>query len=195
MGCDQRRGAHTPLSGQPDLVAGFTPEAEAVLQASVTSGYQRFLSLVGGARHMTTARVDQLAQGRVWDGGSARQLGLIDQFGGLDDALAYAAKRARLKDGDWHPVFLGADEDRYAPLLRRIWRRRDDDNRGMTDMFAFFAARENQRAARVLADLRGLLSVRGVQARCLECPGPALPVSRSPSGIGPIELLAKLLLQ
>jgi protease-4 len=185
----------TPLSGQPDIIGGFTPEAEAVLQASVNSGYQRFLTLVAGARHMTPARVDQLAQGRVWDGGSARQLGLIDQFGGLDDALAYAAKQAKLKDGDWHPVYLGADEDRYAPLLRRIWRSRDDDTRA-TDMFAFFATRENQRAARVLADLQGLLKVQGVQARCMECPGPA-PAPASAGSVtakGPLALLAKLLL-
>ncbi len=184
----------TPLSGQPDLIGGFTPEAEAVLQASVSSGYQRFLALVGNARHMTTARVDQLAQGRVWDGGSARQLGLIDQFGGLDDALAYAAKRAKLKDGDWHAVYLGADEDRYAPLLRRIWRKREDDTRA-TDMFAFFAARESERTARVLADLQGLLSVRGVQARCLECPAPALPApAASLAAKGPLSLLVRTLL-
>jgi protease-4 len=185
----------TPLSGQPDIIAGFTPETEAVLQASVTSGYQRFLSLVSGSRHMTTARVDQLAQGRVWDGGSARQLGLIDQFGGLDDALAYAAKRAKLKDGDWHAVYLGADEDRYAPLLRRIWRPRDDDSARATDMFGFFATRENRRAARVLADLQRILKAQGVQARCMECPGPALaPVpAASLAGKGPLELLLRAL--
>jgi protease-4 len=185
----------TPLSGQPDILAGFTPEAEAVLQASVTSGYQRFLALVGGARHMTVQRVDELAQGRVWDGGSARQLGLIDQFGGLDDALAYAAKQAKLGDGDWHAEYLGANEDRYAPLFRRIWRQRDDDSARASDMLAFFAARENQRAARVLADVQGLLSVRGVQARCMECPGPVLPTGARSlgGGAGPLELLSRLL--
>ena len=43
------------------------------------------------------AQVDEIGQGRVWDGGTARQLGLVDQFGGLDDALEWAAKKAKLK--------------------------------------------------------------------------------------------------
>ena len=47
---------------------------------------------------MTRARVDELGQGRVWDGGSARQLGLVDQFGGLDAALARAAALAKIDD-------------------------------------------------------------------------------------------------
>ncbi|MEO6042159.1 MAG: signal peptide peptidase SppA [Croceibacterium sp.] len=184
----------TPLSGQPDLLAGFTPEAEAVLQASVTAGYQRFLSLVAASRHMTPQRADELAQGRVWDGGSARQLGLVDQFGGLDDAVAWAAGQAKLKDGGWHAEYLGANEDPYAPLIRRIFKR--DDHRVGGDMFSLFAARENQRVARVLADLNGLLSVRGMQARCLECPSPALrPVAPSLAGAGMLERIARTLFE
>ena len=77
----------TPLSGQPDLLGGLTPETETLLQSSIDFGYQRFLGLVSKARKMPVERVDQIAQGRVWDGGSARQLGLVDQFGGLQDAL------------------------------------------------------------------------------------------------------------
>jgi protease-4 len=172
----------TPLSGQPDLFAGFTPETEAVLQASVEAGYERFLALVGQSRKMTRDRVDELGQGRVWDGGSARQLGLVDQFGDLDAAIAYAADKAGLDEGDWHAEYLGADEDRYAPLFRRIFR--DDDSKAVGgDMFGLFARREHDATARVLADLQGLLEARGIQARCLECPAP-LPhaAARPPQG-------------
>ena len=177
----------TPLSGQPDLFAGFTPETEAILQATVESGYERFLTLVASSRKISRARADELGQGRVWDGGSARQLGLVDQFGGLDDALAYAAERAGLGKGKWHAEYLGADEDPYAPLLRRIMRDSDSEaarNVGGGDMFALFARRESDLTARVLADLKGLLEVRGTQARCLECPAPAvLPrLSDTPPG-------------
>jgi len=82
----------TPLSGQPDLFAGLTPEADAILQATVASGYERFLGLVAQSRGISRERADALGQGRVWDGGSARQLGLVDQFGGLDAALEWAAR-------------------------------------------------------------------------------------------------------
>ena len=185
----------TPLSGQPDLFAGLTPEAEAILQATVDSGYERFLALVAQSRKISRERADELGQGRVWDGGSARQLGLVDQFGGLDDALAYAAKQAKLGDGEWSAEFLGADADPYAPLLRRIMSTDDGEARG-GDMFALFARRERDRAAQVLSDLEGLLSVRGAQARCLECPvsRPAPPVARlASSGASPLEAIARLL--
>jgi protease-4 len=188
----------TPLSGQPDLLAGFTPETEAILQATVESGYDRFLALVSQSRKISRERADELGQGRVWDGGSARQLGLVDQFGGLDAALAHAAERAGLKKGKWHAEYLGADEDRYAPLIRRIMRDSDGEsaeNRGGGDMFALFARRESDLTARVLTDLKGLLEVRGAQARCLECPGPvaATRAAAQPAGHPALRLLAMLL--
>lgn len=189
----------TPLSGQPDLAAGLTPETEAVLQATVESGYERFLGLVAQSRRMTRARADELGQGRVWDGGSAHQLGLVDQFGDLDAALEYAAKQARLGEGKWHAEYLGADEDRYAPLFRRIMGTDDSEARtetGGRDMFALFARRESDLTARVLADLDGLLQVRGAQARCLECPALARPVARAGAAElrgSPLRLLARML--
>src|SRR5688572_8996539 len=86
----------TPLSGEPDLLRGPGPEADRLLQMSVESVYRRFLALVSEARKLPVARVDQIAQGRIWDGGTAHQLGLVDAFGGLDDAIAEAARRAKL---------------------------------------------------------------------------------------------------
>ncbi len=100
-------GVHTtPLSGQPDLAGGLSPEVSAMIQANIENGYARFLALVGKARGRTPAQIDAIAQGRVWDGGTARQNGLVDQFGDLQDALDYAAGAAKLKKGDWHPVYL-----------------------------------------------------------------------------------------
>lgn len=183
----------TALSGQPDLLAGFNPEIEAVLQATVESGYDRFLALVAQSRKMSRERADELGQGRVWDGGAARQLGLVDQFGGLDAALAYAADRAGLEEGKWHARYLGANEDPYAPLLRRIWRTEEEAAGG--DMFALFARREKELTRRVLADLGGLLEVRGAQARCLECPGVVSVAAASKAQVAhPITSLLALLL-
>ena len=133
---------------------------------------------------MTRDRVDELGQGRVWDGGSARQLGLVDQFGDLDAAIAYAADKAGLDEGDWHAEYLGANQDRYAPLFRRIWGSDDDDGKALGgDMFGLFARREQDITARVMADLQGLLETRGIQARCLECPAP-LPHADAPAPQG-----------
>ena len=52
-----------------------------------------------GRGELPPARVDEIGQGRVWDGGTARQLGLVDRFGSLDDAIAEAARRAKIDPG------------------------------------------------------------------------------------------------
>ncbi|WP_126172999.1 signal peptide peptidase SppA [Altericroceibacterium xinjiangense] len=160
----------TPLSGQPDLFAGFTPETEAVLQKSVEFAYDRFLTLVAQSRGMSKAQVDQLAQGRVWDGGSARQLGLVDQFGDLDAALEWAAARADLPAGQWHPKFLGQEVDPYEQWLASALGEDTRAPEGPRDLFGQFAQSQQQLSTRIAEDLSGLLRVRGAQARCLECP-------------------------
>ncbi len=67
-------------------------------QEGVESIYTTFLSRVATGRKMTTEQVDAIAQGRVWTGIDALKNGLVDELGGLDDALKYAAKIAKIKD-------------------------------------------------------------------------------------------------
>src|SRR6476619_582801 len=86
----------TPLSGEPDLFKGPSPEANQLIQTGVEAMYARFLGIVAQARHKTPQQVDQIAQGRVWGGGTAHQLGLVDGFGGMSDAIAKAAQLAGL---------------------------------------------------------------------------------------------------
>ncbi len=189
----------TPLSGQPDILGGLTPEAAAVLQASVESGYRRFLALVAQSRRISVERADELGQGRVWDGGAARQLGLVDQFGGLDDALGWAAGQAGLGERPWHAKFLGATADPYASLIGRLTRAEEGVGTG-GDMFAFMARREAGRTAGVVSDVRGLLEARGAQARCLECAALGGPRRSAPATLdaatldgSPLRLVARLL--
>ena len=65
---------------------------------SIETIYATFLSRVATGRKMTTAQVDSIAQGRVWTGTDALKNGLVDELGGLDDALKHAAKLAKIKD-------------------------------------------------------------------------------------------------
>jgi protease-4 len=163
----------TPLSGQPDLIGGFTPEVDAILQANVENGYSDFIELVGKARGKTPAQIDEIGQGRVWDGGTARQLGLVDQFGGLEDALEWAAKEAGLEGGDWHAKRLGGDVDPYQSVLSQILSGSVGDSsseRVNGDMFTFAARSQAQLSSRLLADLNRITSAKGMQAYCLECP-------------------------
>ncbi|MCL4673121.1 MAG: signal peptide peptidase SppA, partial [Sphingomonadaceae bacterium] len=110
----------TPLSGQPDLVAGFTPEVDAILQSAIEDGYNDFLTRVAQSRKLSIEQVDAIGQGRVWDGGTARQIGLVDQYGGIQDALEWVAKQAKLGEGEWHAQWIGEDVDPYQSLVERM---------------------------------------------------------------------------
>lgn len=69
-----------------------------VTQESVERIYSTFVSRVAQGRKMDFAAVDSIGQGRVWSGSEALKIGLIDEIGGMDDAIAYAAKLAKVKE-------------------------------------------------------------------------------------------------
>jgi protease-4 len=72
----------TQLSGEPDVLGGISPEFDRLAQATVEKGYRDFLTRVATSRKKTVEQVDAVGQGRVWAGGTARQLGLVDRLGG-----------------------------------------------------------------------------------------------------------------
>ncbi len=161
----------TPLSGQPDLIGGFTPEVDAILQSSIEDGYRDFLSRVAQSRKLTPARVDAIGQGRVWDGGTARQIGLVDQYGGLEDALAWVAAQAKLKEGGWHAKFLGSEQPAYDNLLRSLLLDEEGESASAGgDIFSMVALRQQAVLGQARADLDRLSGTRGMQAWCLACP-------------------------
>ena len=67
------------------------------LQSLVEKTYRTFMRRVADGRNMTIAEVDSIGQGRVWSGINALQIGLADEFGGLNDAIKIAAKKANIK--------------------------------------------------------------------------------------------------
>jgi protease-4 len=85
------------LSGSLDLSSGIAEPMAAVLQASVERGYEQFLNLVARGRDMTPEAVDEIAQGRVWIGSTALELGLVDELGGVGEAVEAAAGLAGLE--------------------------------------------------------------------------------------------------
>ena len=72
------------------------PQELAIIQRSVDQIYDQFLTKVADSRKLTKAKVAKIAQGRVWSGLKAKQLGLVDELGGMDAAVRDAAKRANL---------------------------------------------------------------------------------------------------
>lgn len=76
----------------------FNADEANVMQQYVNRGYHLFISRVAAGRHITPEQVDHIGQGRVWTGSQALKIKLVDKLGTLDDAIAEAASRAKLKD-------------------------------------------------------------------------------------------------
>ena len=172
----------TPLSGQPDVFGGTNAVTDRILQSMIEQGYARFVGLVAGARKLTPQRVDEIGQGRVWIGGTAHQLKLVDRFGGLDDAIRFAAERAKLDPAKVHPVYLDSEPDPWVAFFSEF-AEDDKDDDGWTDApagpdsYARIADERRALLAQALGDARRLATGSSVQARCLECvaAGPAKP--------------------
>ena len=159
----------TPLAGEPDLLKGPSPEANKLIQTGVESMYGRFLSIVAAARHKTPADVDKIAQGRVWDGGTAHQIGLVDGFGGMPEAIAKAAALAHL--GDERGVrYLEPAKSFSQQLIESFATQKDDDSVASGDAFGALALQPQQQLAGAISEVRSVLAGPSIQARCLECP-------------------------
>ena len=100
------------------LTNGMTPldpVEEAVMQKEIDTIYDDFVGRVAAGRGLSTEAVDEIAQGRVWAGGDAMGIGLVDEFGGLSDAIRYAATMAGLDN--YRLVEYPAVETMYNKLL------------------------------------------------------------------------------
>ncbi|HEV7489869.1 MAG TPA: signal peptide peptidase SppA, partial [Rhodanobacteraceae bacterium] len=86
----------TPLAGTFDIRRPLSPELESILNSVIRHGYSEFIGRVAKARKRTPEEIDGIAQGRVWSGSQAKERGLVDKLGGLGDAIASAAARAKL---------------------------------------------------------------------------------------------------
>ncbi len=163
----------TPLSGQPDVYGGTNPQVDSILQASIEHGYAEFIGRVAAARKLSPERVNEIGQGRVWDGGTAHQLKLVDRFGSMDDAVAEAAKRAGIDPKNVRRVYLEKQPSWFAQLVQGFSDKDDDDSADTAasggDLFARYAQQRQEVFAQAVGDAKRLATGASIQARCLEC--------------------------
>ncbi|HRQ35498.1 MAG TPA: signal peptide peptidase SppA [Chiayiivirga sp.] len=88
--------ATTKIAGAFDPTRPMSAEVGKTIQAIIDQGYRQFIGKVAAARETTPEAIDQVARGRVWSGTQAEARGLVDELGGLHDAVAEAARRATL---------------------------------------------------------------------------------------------------
>lgn len=105
-----------------------------IIQSNIENGYQRFLSLVAEGRNMTVEQVNEIAQGRVWGGRKAQEIGLVDHLGNIDQAIQAAILRADLKD--YKVVYIEDEIPFEVQLMTRLF-----DNK--SQMATYVANKQN----------------------------------------------------
>jgi protease-4 len=130
----------------------YSPDELKKLEEQLQSFYDQFVEKVAQARHSTPEKIDALAQGRVWTGRQAKQNGLVDQLGGLDQAIAVAKQRAKI------PAESGVEIVVYPPR-KSLYEILTDEFSGSTEsrMAALVAANLSSTELEVLRTIRGPL--------------------------------------
>ena len=108
----------TRLSGAFDISRPLNPLLAEMLQSSIEHGYRSFIQLVAEGRGMEPAAVEKVAEGRVWAGRTAHELGLVDYLGELKDAIASAAELAKLDAFD--VVYIDQPLSTKERLLKKL---------------------------------------------------------------------------
>ena len=98
IGVSQWSSTRGPLAGMFHSTDPFTEAERAKLRERIESFYATFVTKAAAGRGMTVDDLDRVAQGRVWTGAQALEVGLVDQLGGLDEAVSKAAELAGLGD-------------------------------------------------------------------------------------------------
>jgi len=88
----------TPIAGGASVMRGVSPSVQKVLQTIIDAGYQQFLTTVANGRGMSEEAVHEIAQGRIWTGKKALELGLVDKLGDLNQSINAAARLADVED-------------------------------------------------------------------------------------------------
>ncbi|TRZ71228.1 MAG: signal peptide peptidase SppA, partial [Bacteroidetes bacterium] len=142
-------------SGFISVQRALTPFEYATIQKEIEDFYDNFISKVAEGRKMTKAQVDSIGQGRVWSGVDAKQIGLIDDFGGLRKAIETAASLAQLKS--YKIWSLPEQKDPIQQIIDELLGNTPESR--IQSMMG-----DDYRYYRILKDIR---SMKGIQARIL----------------------------
>ncbi|HUP92180.1 MAG TPA: signal peptide peptidase SppA [Solimonas sp.] len=110
----------TPLAGAFRLDRALSPEVAHIVQSQIDKGYRDFISGVAEARSLSVEKVDSIARGRVWSGVDAKELGLVDELGSLQQAADAAAVLAGLQPGGYKLEDFQPERDFTSRLIARF---------------------------------------------------------------------------
>lgn len=105
------------LADMGDLTRPFNAAESEIMQNYINNGYKLFVKRCADGREMTTEAIEKIAEGRVWTGATAKDLGLVDELGGLDKALEIAAEKAGVEA--YSTITYPAKEGMFSSLLNQ----------------------------------------------------------------------------
>lgn len=132
----------------------FTPAERDLMQNYVNRGYELFVQRCADGRKMTAEQIKNIAEGRVWTGQEAFRIGLVDKLGTLNDAIAIAAKQAKLKS--YNVSEYPEKEDFTAKLMKSL---------GKDVEASFMKAQLGDEQYKLFKQVKDLGKTNGIQAR------------------------------
>ena len=108
---------HSELEGNL-VMKGMNAEERALMQAMIERGYDLFTSRCAAGRHVTQDYIKSVGEGRVWLGAKAKEIGLVDEMGNIDDAIAKAVELAKLEN--YKKVYYPEVQDPLEELLKML---------------------------------------------------------------------------
>lgn len=138
-----------------NITRPLTPEEFSIIQDEVDDIYSDFIGKVSDGRRISREQVDSIGQGRVWSGTDAKNIGLIDEFGGLEKAIEIAAAKAGITD--YRISHLPAKKDPFEQIMQELMGGENEETRIIS---AALGANY-----KYYQQLKSVLRMSGVQAR------------------------------
>ncbi|WP_323814405.1 signal peptide peptidase SppA [Cellvibrio sp. NN19] len=163
----------TELAGSMRLDRPLSEKASKVIQMGVDHIYQRFINLVADARKQDVKAIDEIAQGHVWTGNKAKEIGLVDELGTLQDVIIAIAQEANLSS--YNVEFVQRPLSPKEEFLRSL----TQGQAGIaapTSLLAKFTSlsmlNDLAPTLKPLHDLKQLNDPQGIYVQCLDCVAP-----------------------
>lgn len=160
----------TRFAGAFDITRPLQPEVGQVVQSVIDKGYRDFTGRVATARNKPVEQVDEVARGRVWTGAQAKERGLVDELGGMQQAVEFAAGKAKLgKPGDYQVRYI----EKAATPFERFFTGLVESRAGAawaqhSDLARSLLAKASPQTAKDLRFLEGAITpTRGVPVKTL----------------------------
>lgn len=170
MGINSDGVATTELAGSMSIARPLSPKIKNIVQQGVDNIYQRFIKLVADSRAQTPEQIDVIAQGHVWTGSKALELGLVDKLGTLQDTIVAVAEKAELKE--YKVELIERPLSPQEAFLRELANGSASALTPKTLLEKFSSLQMLNDLSPVLKPLHELATMRdpqGIYVKCLEC--------------------------